>query len=348
MLITLFSISNNHYRSAIPGSARSRHRQTSASSMNPTAPPAFADIHLLTVLAETRSFTQAAHILRISKASASTRISELEKSVGMPLVRRTTRSVVLTEAGSHLVNQTQAAFAHISQAVTGIQDLAGEPRGLVRMTCPVALGRQVVMPELARFLKRFPEIRLEIDLHDQLTHLARAGFDLAIRHTDSPPENMIAWPLCDTRSLLVASADYLRAHGTPRHPAELSRHACLLYLRGGPTTHWAFERSRGRSRRQPPERLSVPVQGPLQVNNSEALREAALAGLGIGLLSDFSAAQALGEGRLHPVLDDWRPVDFFGGKIYAIRPWSARIPRAVECLVDHLRHALAAPAARPA
>ena len=178
----------------------------------------FADLHLLTVLAQTRSYTQAARRLGISKASVSMRIAELERAAGLPLVRRTTRSVGLTDAGLRLVDDTQGAFAQIEQSFGRVRDQAGQPRGLVRVTAPVALGRQRIAPTLPDFIRRYPEIRIDLDLSDRLINLAQEGFDLAIRHVEAPPDTHVAWTLCPTRSLLVASPDYLRRHGAPQHP----------------------------------------------------------------------------------------------------------------------------------
>ncbi|MDB5958544.1 LysR family transcriptional regulator [Ramlibacter sp.] len=302
--------------------------------MTKTAPsPEFADLHLLTVLGETRSYTQAARRLGISKASVSTRIADLERAAGVPLVRRTTRSVALTQAGQQLADETRASFERIAQSFAGIRDLAGHPRGLLPVTAPVALGRQVVAPTLPAFLQQYPEIRLELDLNDRLANLPQEGFDLAIRHTQAPPETHVAWQLCGSRSLLVASAEYLRRHGRPTHPSELSEHACLLYLRDTAGQSWSFERGSGRKA----ERAVVAVDGPLRANNSEVLRDAVLGGLGVGLLPDFSATMHLGPRQLVPVLPEWRPLGFFGDSIYAIRPWAPQVPRAVQCFVDHLK-----------
>jgi DNA-binding transcriptional LysR family regulator len=299
--------------------------------------PDFDDLRLLAVLGQTRSYTQAARRLGISKASVSVRIAELERTAGVPLVRRTTRSVGLTQAGQQLADETGPAFERIEQSFAGIRDLAGSPRGLVRVTAPVALGRQYIAPTLPGFLRQYPEIRLELDLSDRFVNLAQEGFDLAVRHTQAPPETHVAWQLCPSRSLLVASADYLARHGRPTHPSDLARHACLLYLRDAAGQSWSFERGSGRRA----ERVVIPVNGPLRANNSEVLREAVLGGLGVGLLPDFSAAGHLGPKQLVPLLPEWRPLGFFGEAVYAIRPWSAQVPRAVQCLVDHLRQALA-------
>ncbi len=299
--------------------------------------PAFADLHLLTVLAQTRSYTQAARRLGLSKATVSQRIVDLERAAGVPLVRRTTRSVGLTPAGQQLVEDTQASFERIEEGFSRIRDLAGSPRGLVRLTAPVALGRQHVAPTLPAFLRQYPEVRLDLDLSDRLVNLAQEGFDLAVRHTQEPPQTHVAWALCPTRSVLVASRDYLRRHAPPAHPGELADHACLAYPRDTGSQAWSFERVV----RRRTERVAVTVAGPLRANNSEVLRDAALAGLGIALLPDFSAAGPLSSGKLVAVLPAWRPLGFFGEGIYAMRPWTPRVPRAVQCLVDHLRQALA-------
>ena len=299
-----------------------------------------ADIHLLTVLAETRSFTQAAARLGISKSSVSTRIADLERAAGVSLVRRTTRSVTLTEAGRQLVDETRAAFTRIEQSFAGIKDLVETPQGLVRVSAPVALGRQTLAPVIAEFLKAYPQIRVDLDLSDRFVNLAQEGFDLAIRHTSAPPDTLVAWTLCESRSILTASPRYLAVRGTPRHPQELSGHSCLLYLRDNTTGTWSFEKTRTRTRR---EQVAVSVSGAMRANNSEVLRAAARADLGIVLLPDFTASEEILKGNLIPLLTDWKPIGFFGDRLYALRPFAARVPRAIQCLGDYLRAELARP-----
>ncbi|TDM09916.1 MAG: LysR family transcriptional regulator [Ideonella sp. MAG2] len=293
----------------------------------------WSHVHALTVLAEAGSFTTAAQRLGVSKAAMSQRVAELERAVGVPLVRRTTRSMQLTEAGQRLVEATRGNFEAIAQAFSGIQELAAEPRGLLRVTAPVALARQHLVSLLPQFLKQYPAVRLELDLSDRLRPLAQEGFDLAIRHTSMPPDTHVAWALRSTRSLLVASPAYLAQAGLPSHPSELSQHACLLYPRPGEASAWSLEHGDVEGR------VSVAVSGPLAANNSEALREAALAGLGIALLPDFSAQSALAQGLLVPVLPQWQPVGAFGSHIWAVRPHSAQVPVAVKALVAFLRQA---------
>ena len=299
---------------------------------------ALPDLHMLTVIAETRSLTQTARRLGVAKSSVSIRLKDLERSLGVPLVRRTTRSITLTPAGQQLVEETRASFAHIERGIAGVRDLAGTPRGLVRLTAPVALGRQHIAPAIPKLLERYPELRLELDLNDRFVNLTQEGFDLAVRHASRVPDSHVATVLCETRSVLLASPQYLARRGAPEHPGDLAKHECLLYLRDGGSPTWSFERRERRARAA--ERLSVPVRGPLRANNSEVLREAAAAGMGVGMLPDFTAWSGAEARELVPVLPQWRPVGFFGERLQAIRPWTPRTPRAVQCVIDHLRETL--------
>ena len=298
----------------------------------------WAHLHWLSVLAQQGSYTAAAARLGVSKAAMSQRIAELERAARVTLVQRTTRSLRLTEAGQRLVDETRASFEQIEQSFAQVRDLAEQPGGLLRVTAPVALARQQLVPLLAEFLKDHPDVRIELDLSDRLSALANEGFDLAIRHTARPPDTHVAWALCATGSVLVATRAYLRRQGEPRTPSDLQAHNCLHYPRAQEIPAWTFEP------RDPQggERVTVPVTGNFAANNSEALREAALTGAGIALMPDFSAQAALRQGKLVQVLPDWKPVGAFAETIYAIRPYAPHVPRAVTALVAHLRQGLAA------
>ena len=299
-------------------------------------------LHWLSVLAQQGSYTAAAARLGVSKAAMSQRITELERAAKVPLVQRTTRSVRLTEAGQRLVDDTRAAFEQIAQSFEQVRDLAEQPSGLLRVTAPVALARQQLMPLLTEFLRLHPQVRIELDMADRLRSLATEGFDLAIRHTERAPDTHVAWSLCETASVLVATKTYLRRAGTPRIPADLQQHNCLHYPRSQETPVWSFAPAQATQRAgQRHETVNVPVRGNLSANNSEALREAALAGAGIALLPDFSSQEALRKGQLVRVLPDWQVDGGFGRHLFAIRPYTPHMPRAVSALVAHLREGLA-------
>jgi DNA-binding transcriptional LysR family regulator len=288
--------------------------------------------HWLGVLAQQGSYTAAAARLGVSKAAVSQRIAELERMAAAPLVQRTTRSVRLTEAGQRLVDDTRGSFEHIAESFSRVSDLAGAPRGLLRVTAPVAFARQQLVPQLNDFLRQYPEIRLELDMFDRLASLATEGFDIAIRHTTSTPDTHVAWTLCATRSVLVTSRAYLRRRGAPQTPSDLKGHNCLHYPRSQDIPAWTLQPL---NKRVGSESVTVQVSGTLAANNSEALRDAALGGLGIALVPDFSAQDSLRSGKLLPVLPQWKPVGAFPEQIYAIRPYSAYVPRAVQAFVTH-------------
>lgn len=296
--------------------------------MSTAAATPFSDMHLLTVLADTRSFAKAAERLGISRSSASMRIAALEKAAGVPLVRRSTRQVTLTEAGQQLVAEIAPAFSRITSSFHAVHDLTGTPRGTLRVTAPVALGRQHISPSLGDFLSRYPEIRLELELTDRLVNLSHEGFDLAIRHARHIPDNYVAWELARTESVLVASKAYLDRSGRPEHPADLSAHDFLLYT--GSPRNLAFH-----PHGAPEDPTYVDVQARFTANNSEVLREVVLSGAGLGLLPDFSLAQHAD--RLERVLPAWTVQGYFGAHIVAVRPFSPQVPLAVHCLVEHLR-----------
>ncbi|BDI03499.1 LysR family transcriptional regulator [Sphaerotilus microaerophilus] len=310
----------------------------------------WAHVHWLTVLGDLGSYTAAARRLGVSKAAMSQRISELEHAAGVPLVRRTTRSVRLTDAGVQLAEASRGAFAQIERGFESVRNLADAPRGLIRVTAPVALGRQHVVPLLPAFLRAHPQVRVELQLSDHLASMAQEGFDLAIRHCERPPETHVAWPLTRTESWLLASPDYLAQAGTPTRPSELAAHPCLHYPRPGEPAVWRFRPPTGDPAGAPlvdtadghdAAEVAVAVSGPLSANNSEALRDAALAGLGIALLPDFTAQAALRAGQLVRVLAEWQALGAFGEHLWAIRPYSALVPSSVQALVTHLRAGLA-------
>lgn len=310
-------------------------------------------IHWLIMLAQQGSFTSAAKRLSVSKAAMSQRIVELEKATGVALVRRTTRSVHLTEAGRRLVEDTREAYAHIAHSFADVRDMAEVPSGLVRITAPVAFARQQLVARLPAFLQRYPQIRLDLDMQDGLVSLASEGFDLAIRHVDAPPDTYVARALCRTRTLLVASPQYLALHGTPGLPSQLEGHSHLLYPRHHSVATWTFEKTtaRGADKRVTANhvsgkyvngshgadnRVTVSLRSAFIANNSEVLRDMACAGAGVALLPDFSAQEAVQRGKLIEILPKWRAVGTFGHSIFIVRPYSPRVPRAVRVLQDYL------------
>ncbi|MGG1948908.1 LysR family transcriptional regulator [Trinickia sp. NRRL B-1857] len=291
-------------------------------------------LHWLNVLAAQGSFTAAAARLGVSKAAVSQRIAELERAAGVVLVQRTTRSVRFTEAGRQLVEDTRQDFERIAASFASVREMADVVRGTVRVTAPVAFARQQLVPRLAEFSRAYPEVRIELELSDRLSSIASEGFDMAIRHSAHVPDTHVAWKLCDTRSVIVATHAYLKLRGVPQTPADLAKHDCLYYPRPVGSGIWSFEKA---GRRTEKARVNVTINGPVSANNSEALRDAALEHLGIALLPDFTAQSALQAGKLAVLLDNWRPVGAFASQLHVVRPYGMQVARAVKCFTDFLR-----------
>ena len=295
-------------------------------------------LYWLTVLAEQGSYTAAATRLGVSKAAMSQRISELERAAGISLVQRTTRSVRLTEAGQRLVENTRGQYENIATSFASVRELAGVARGLIRITAPVAFARQQFLPKLPAFLRAHSEVRVQLEVSDRISSLATEGFDLAIRHSAEAPDTHVAWKLCDTHSVIVATRTYLRKRGTPRTPEELSPHDCLFYPRATGAAMWSFERKTGRKTAGP---ITLPVNGQFCANNSETLRDAALDDMGIALLPDFTAQAAVRAGKLVVLLPQWCVTGAFAEQLYVLRPYASHVPRAVSLFVSYLRETFA-------
>ncbi|MFM2480265.1 LysR family transcriptional regulator [Celerinatantimonas sp. YJH-8] len=293
-------------------------------------------LYWLTILAEQQSFTRAAERLDVSKSSVSQKIKELESVAGLPLVQRTTRSVRLTEAGEALVKELKNPFAQIAQSFAAVRDTTGPVRGLIRMTAPVAFARQHLVPAVSDFLKAYPQVRIQLEVSDRLVSLSSEGFDLAIRHSQVIPETYVAQPLCHTRTLLVASPNYLNQQTIPTHPSELANFDCLYYPRGTKLPSWQLQH-----RIHKDELIRVNVKALFATNNSESIRDAALQGLGIAMLPDFSAMAAIDSGTLIEVLPEWQVIDEFSTHIWIIRPYSAKVPRVIQVFSQWLRQRFA-------
>lgn len=282
---------------------------------------------------EAGSFSEAARQLGSTASAVSRQVARLEKQLSLRLMERTTRQLRLNEAGSEFYAHCRAMLDAADQALAIGERLMISPRGLVRLSVPKAYGRFVVSPLMPGFLRRYPDVDVQLQITDQTPNLIDDGFDLLVRVTDQPPPALAGKPLGPVRQLLCASPSYLQQHGTPQHPHELIRHSCL-YL--GETTgdnRWHFSHGN--------EREVVTVRGRYISNHSEARLEAALADIGITVLPDFTAAQALAEGRLRQLLPQWRYTGSYQGAAWLLWRQNPHLPPKQRVLIDYLSEALA-------
>ena len=254
----------------------------------------FAAMPIFVAVVEAGSFSAAAARLGLTKSAVSKRVQQLEAGLNVRLLQRTTRSLSLTEAGERYYDRARAALALAGEAEEAAVGLQGRPQGLLRVAAPMAFGRLHLSPLVAEFLRRYPDIQLDLAMDDRMVDLVEGGYDLAVRIGNLPDSRMVARRLAPCRVVVCASPAYLAANGAPAHPAELAGHNCIhySYYRGGAS--WVF--------RGPDGEIRVPPRGNYQVNNSEARRDALLAGLGICEMPTFIVGADLAAGRLVEVL----------------------------------------------
>lgn len=282
---------------------------------------------------ECGSFSAAARLQGSSASALSRQIAQLEAALGLRLLERTTRRLRLSEAGAEVFERCREMLDAAEAAVAVGERLMSHPRGQVRLSVPKAFGKYLVAPLLADFLARHPEVDISLNLSDRSPDLIAEGFDLLVRITDRPPENLAGRPLCQVRQLLCASPEYLARQGSPQHPQELVRHQCL-YLDERPDDHrWHFGKDG--------EQCVVAVRGRLASNHSEVRLNGALNHLGIACLPHFTAAEALADGRLRQVLADWRYTGSYQGTAWVLYPPNRHLPPKLRALIDHLAAGLA-------
>jgi DNA-binding transcriptional LysR family regulator len=252
---------------------------------------------------EARSFSAAAQRLGMSKSMVSKEVTKLERNLGARLLNRTTRKLSLTEIGAAFYESCARIVQEAREAEVLVGRLHAEPRGVLRLTAPVAFGTLHVAPALPEFLAQYPDLRIDLTIGDRQFDLAEEGFDLAIRIARVLPDNLVARRLAPINRVVCAAPAYFERHGTPDRPADLARHNCLVYTHASPDSQWRFRSGKGA------EEEVVPVRGNLTLNDDEALWQATIGALGIALLPTFIVGNDLQSGRLQAVLTEHVPVE---------------------------------------
>ncbi len=256
----------------------------------------------------------------------SRRISRLEKKLGVRLLSRTTSKVALTEVGNQYYQRVRRILEDLSSAGEEASDLASKPQGLLRISVPVTFGRQWVAPALPGFLAKHPQIRVDAAFSDRFVDLVAEGFDVVIRLGALKDSTNTATWIAPSETALFASPGYLRAHGVPSHPEDLSSHACLGFTSHASWPEWILV-SKDSQR-------AIKPSGPMTADNSEALLAAAIEGLGIVLTPDWLAGPAVKSGSLVRILQGWQGVA--NGGIHAVMPPGRLVPAKTRVFVEHI------------
>ena len=261
----------------------------------------FAELDAVIAVARRGSFRAAAVDLDMSTTALSHAVARLETRLGVRLFNRTTRSVALTEAGRSFVADAAPALEDLRAAMEAARAHGGTPSGVLRINGAPGAARELLEPLVLEFLRRFPQMHVDLVTEGRLVDIVAEGFDLGVRAADLVPAEMIATPLGrPLRHAVVASPACLDGRTPPRIPGDLLTHPCIrVRLPGGALYRWAFEKGG--------ESLQVDVRGPITVDEAGLARRAALAGVGIGYLHEFEVREEIASGRLVRLLEDWTP-----------------------------------------
>lgn len=277
-------------------------------------------------VAETQSFSEAAARLGASKSALSRQVSALEAELGARLFHRTTRSLTLTEAGRGYLERVSQILADLAQADESVTALQAAPRGRLRVNAPLSFGFLHLAPLLPEFLARCPELEVDVAMNDRFVDLVEEGFDVAVRIGALADSSLIVRRLAPIRRVICASPAYLAAHGTPATPTDLQDHQCLLNTNLAPGREWRFATPEGRP-------IAVHVGGRLSMNNGDALRVAALRGLGLVDLPTFIVGRDLQSGALVSLLDAYVPQTM---ALHAVYPHARHLSPKVRVFIDFL------------
>lgn len=252
-------------------------------------------------IARQGSFRAAALDLGMSTTALSNSIAKLEQRLGIRLFNRTTRSVSLTDAGRTFVERVAPAMTDIHDAMLAAQSLQEIPTGTLRINAFASAAREMMEPLILGFMKRYPQVHVDLVTEGRLVDIVAAGFDLGLRPADLVPNDMIAVPLGLKRSnAVVASPDFLRAHGRPTVPTDLYRFRCIrARLPNNALFRWRFEKDG--------ETVQIDVQGAITLDESGLVRIAAQNGVGLGYVMEADVREDIEAGRLVRVLEDWTP-----------------------------------------
>lgn len=286
------------------------------------------EMAIFTQIVTSGGLSAAARDLSLSAAVVSRRLAALEARLGVRLVNRTTRRINLTDEGASYFETCTRILAEIDEADTAISAGQIEPQGVLRVFMSSAFGHQHITPLIPKFAALYPKLQMALSLSDRRVNLIEEGFDIAIRIAELEDSSLAARKLAPNRRVVCASPDYLRRHGTPSTPADLSEHNCLLADWGqGFTQAWDYRGPTGK-------RGKVRVTGKYACDNWEVLREWALAGLGIALKSTWDVRRHLEEGSLMPLLPGYTFDSDVA--IYAVYPHRRHLPAKSRAFIDFL------------
>lgn len=282
---------------------------------------------------ERGGFAAASRQMGLSPAAVSKNIAELETHLAARLLNRTTRRMSLTEAGARYYEQVARILDDLSEAEQSLGPLQQAPSGTLRVSAPMSLSLVRLSAAMPRFLQRYPQVSLDLNLEDRRIDIVKEGYDLAIRGTDRLEDSsLVARKLMTLDHVLCGAPAYFQRHGVPASPLALRNMERVQFTLSGHADEWTFMRA-GETER-------VPVRGRYRVSSSLAVRDALRAGFGVSLVPRVYVQQDLDSGALQAVLQDWKPDETY---VYAVYPSRRHMVAKVRAFVDFLLEELGAP-----
>ena len=276
---------------------------------------------------EAGSFTAVAAEQNTTQPTISRQIAALEEHLGARLLTRTTRALTITDDGRAFYDHALRVLEAVAEAEGAVGRRRGNPSGLLRLATPVVFGRLHIVPRLPAFLARHPDLSIDLAMSDTFTDLVEQGIDVAIRVGEVNDPTLIAKRVGVVRRVTVASPNYLKKRPAPQLPADLAEHECIVNTRLATGNRWLFEGPNGP--------LMVEVNGRLRADNSEAVREAVLGGLGVAVIPTFAFFRELESGAVTVLLKAYEPKQL---PMHAIYPSSRFVPLKVRAIIDYLAH----------
>ncbi len=284
------------------------------------------EMRTFVAVVEGGSITGAAERLGIAKSAVSRRLADLEERLSVQLFRRTTRRMNLTDTGQSFYERCLRILADVEEAELAVSQQHGDLQGRLRVAVPLSFGLNHLGPAIDAFLRTHPGIEFDLDLNDRQVDLLAEGFDLAVRIAELADSTLIARQLAPVRHVVCASPAYLAERGTPRTPAELTHHDCLIYANAPNPGLWTYTDPDGRQG-------SVQVRARLRANNGDCLRQAAEDGHGIVLEPTFIVHRAIEARKLRAILTDFQWPTIYAHAVY---PHTRHLSRRVRAFVDFL------------
>jgi DNA-binding transcriptional LysR family regulator len=296
------------------------------------------ELNAVVAVATHRNFRRAAAELGMSPSALSHAIAALEQRIGVRLFHRTTRSVSLSQAGEQFLARVQPALREIGAAMDAVNDYRDKPTGTLRINSSEGAARMVLAPVVLEFLRRYPDMQVDIVTEGKLVDIVADGFDAGIRASETVPQDMIAVPCTPPlRFAVVGSPAYFARRKKPRVPADLLAHQCIRSrYASGAIYKWEFE--------QHGEQQAIDVKGPLTLDNHNLMIEAALQGAGLIWTSEWAVAEYIAAGRLIRVLGDWSPPE---PGLCLYYPGHRHVPAGLRAFIEVVREITTAAAKPP-